>query len=103
MIRIHNPVQITSWEHDMPKSKEQAPERSEGDVNLSPRRKAWAERHLDENAVAMLAEDASYFLHQSLSTPCLNAIQASEGIHLEDVQGRKIMDFHGNSVHQVGN
>jgi 4-aminobutyrate aminotransferase len=102
MIRIHNPVQITSWEHDMPKSKEQAPERSEGDVNLSPRRKAWAERHLDENAVAMLAEDASYFLHQSLSTPCLNAIQASEGIHLEDVQGRKIMDFHGNSVHQVG-
>ena len=86
----------------MSKSKEQALERSEGDINLSPRRKAWAERHLDENAVAMLAEDARYFLHQSLSTPCLNAIQASEGIHLEDVQGRKIMDFHGNSVHQVG-
>lgn len=80
----------------------QSPERSEGDVNLSPRRSAWAQSHLDENTEAMLAEDARYFLHQSLSTPCLNAIQASEGIYLEDVQGRKIMDFHGNSVHQVG-
>ena len=80
----------------------QSPERSEGDVNLSPRRSAWAESHLDENTEAILAEDAKYFLHQSLSTPCLNAIQASEGIYLEDVQGRKIMDFHGNSVHQVG-
>ena len=75
----------------------QSPERSEGDVNLSPRRSAWAESHLDENTEAMLAEDAKYFLHQSLSTPCLNAIQASEGIYLEDVQGRKIMDFHGNT------
>ncbi len=86
----------------MPKPIQQAPERSEGDVNLSPRRQAWAERHLDAKAADMLAEDARYFLHQSLSTPCLNAIQASDGIYLEDVQGRKIMDFHGNSVHQVG-
>ena len=43
-----------------------------------------------------------YFLHQSLSTPCLNVLEASDGIYLEDLQGRKIMDFHGNSVHQVG-
>jgi len=50
----------------------------------------------------MLAEDEKLFLHQSLSTPCLNAIRASNGIYLEDLQGRKIMDFHGNSVHQVG-
>ena len=86
----------------MPKPIAQSPEPSEGDVNLSPRRRAWAERHLDDKTAAMLAEDARYFLHQSLSTPCLNAIQASAGIYLEDVQGRKIMDFHGNSVHQVG-
>ena len=86
----------------MPESKEQKPERSEGDVNLSPRRSAWAERHLDADTAAMLDEDARYFLHQSLSTPCLNALQASRGIYLEDVQGREIMDFHGNSVHQVG-
>ncbi len=50
----------------------------------------------------MLAEDERYFLHQSLSTPCLNAICASDGIYLQDMQGRRIMDFHGNSAHQVG-
>ena len=86
----------------MRKKNQAEPERSEGDVNISPRRTSWAAQHLDEKTAAMLAEDAKYFLHQSLSTPCLNAIRASRGIYLEDVQGREIMDFHGNSVHQVG-
>ncbi len=86
----------------MPDPIQQPPERAEGDVNLSPRRRAWAEQHIDAPTAAMLAEDEKYFLHQSLSTPCLNAIQSSHGIYLEDLQGRKIMDFHGNSVHQVG-
>jgi 4-aminobutyrate aminotransferase len=86
----------------MPDPVEQPPERAEGDVNLSPRRQAWSERHIDAQTAAMLAEDEKLFLHQSLSTPCLNAIRGSEGIYLEDLQGRKIMDFHGNSVHQVG-
>jgi len=86
----------------MPKPVNQPPERAEGDVNQSPRRQAWSEKHLDAKTVAMLAEDERLFLHQSLSTPCLNVIRASNGIYLEDLQGRKIMDFHGNSVHQVG-
>ena len=81
---------------------QQAPERAEGDINLSPRRREWAEAHLDDATQAILDEDAQLFLHQSLSTPCLNALQGSEGIYLEDTQGRRIMDFHGNSVHQVG-
>jgi 4-aminobutyrate aminotransferase len=76
--------------------------RSEGDVNLSPRRRQWAEKHLDAETRTLLDEDARYFLHQSLSTPCLNALRASDGIYLEDTRGRRIMDFHGNSVHQVG-
>jgi 4-aminobutyrate aminotransferase len=84
------------------KSKEQPPERAEGDINLSPRRRQWSEQHLDDATRAILDEDAELFLHQSLSTPCLNALQGSEGIYLEDTQGRRIMDFHGNSVHQVG-
>jgi len=46
--------------------------------------------------------DARYFLKQSLSTPCLNALQGCEGIYIEDLQGRRYMDFHGNNVHQVG-
>lgn len=81
---------------------EPAPEPTEGDVNLSARRKAWAEDHIDGETALLLAEDARYFLRQSLSTPCLNALRGSDGIHLEDWQGRRIMDFHGNSVHQVG-
>ncbi len=80
----------------------QPPERAEGDINLSPRRRQWSAQHLDDATQAILEEDAQLFLHQSLSTPCLNALQGSEGLYLEDTQGRKIMDFHGNSVHQVG-
>ena len=75
---------------------------AEGDVNLSPRRKRWEEEHLDAATRSLLAEDAKHFLHQSLSTPCFNALRSASGIWLEDVQGRRIMDFHGNSVHQVG-
>ena len=75
---------------------------SEGDVNLSPRRKRFEEEHLGASTRAILAEDAKHFLHQSLSTPCFNALRSASGIWLEDVEGRRIMDFHGNSVHQVG-
>ncbi len=76
--------------------------RSEGDLNISPGRAEWAGAHIDAETQAALDEDARYFLHQSLSTPCLNAITGCEGIYLIDTQGRRIMDFHGNSVHQVG-
>ena len=75
---------------------------TEGDVNLSPRRNAWTKKYIDKSTAQMLAEDERYFLHQSLSTPCLNAICESKGIYLRDMQGRQIMDFHGNSAHQVG-
>ncbi|MGD8500169.1 MAG: aminotransferase class III-fold pyridoxal phosphate-dependent enzyme, partial [Phycisphaerales bacterium] len=76
--------------------------RSEGDVNISPRRKAWAKEHIDAETQHWLDLDAQYFLHQSLSTPCLNVLSGCEGINLEDLQGRHFMDFHGNNVHQVG-
>ncbi|MBI4583019.1 MAG: aspartate aminotransferase family protein [Planctomycetes bacterium] len=75
---------------------------SEGDLNLSPRRKAWARKHIDAATRKLLDEDARYYLHQSLSTPCLNVLRKCEGIYLEDLQGNRIMDFHGNNVHQVG-
>lgn len=76
--------------------------RVEGDINLSPVREQWQARSLSEEARELLAEDSRYFLHQSMSTPCLNVIVNAEGIYLEDLDGRRIMDFHGNSVHQVG-
>jgi 4-aminobutyrate aminotransferase len=49
-----------------------------------------------------LAEDDRYFLHQSLSSPCLAVIRKAEGIWIEDMAGRRYMDFHGNSVHHIG-
>lgn len=75
---------------------------SEGDINISPRRQAWAETHIGEEARSWLERDAQVFLHQSLSTPCLNLIDECEGVYLVDSEGRRIMDFHGNNVHQVG-
>ncbi len=76
--------------------------RSEGDINISPRRKAWMKEHIDAETQRWLDLDAKYFLHQSLSTPCLNVLSHCEGINLEDLQGRNFMDFHGNNVHQIG-
>ncbi|MDC0293189.1 aspartate aminotransferase family protein, partial [Verrucomicrobia bacterium] len=76
--------------------------RSEGDINLSPARQAWAKETLDDATREKLEEDASVFLHQSLSTPCLNVLKGCEGVYLEDIQGNRIIDFHGNNVHQVG-
>jgi 4-aminobutyrate aminotransferase len=76
--------------------------RSEGDINISPQRTEWQDKHLDAWTQALLNEDERYFLKQSLSTPCLNVMQTCEGIYIEDLQGRRYMDFHGNNVHQVG-
>jgi 4-aminobutyrate aminotransferase len=76
--------------------------RSEGDINLSPHRRRFEAEHLAASTRELLAEDARWFLHQSLSTPCLNALARAEGAWLEDVEGRRYLDFHGNNVHQVG-
>ena len=75
---------------------------AEGDVNLSPLRHQWEAEHVHGETRALLDADAEHFLHQSLSTPCFNALASCDGIWLTDVEGRRIMDFHGNSVHQVG-
>jgi len=77
-------------------------DKSEGDINISPRRRQWQAEHLDAETQALLEEDARYFLKQSLSSPCLNAMRGCQGIYIEDLQGRRYMDFHGNNVHQVG-
>ena len=74
---------------------------AEGDVNLSPARAAWLDQR-DPATRALLDEDARYFLHQSLSTPCLDVLDSASGAELVDIGGRHILDFHGNSVHQLG-
>jgi 4-aminobutyrate aminotransferase len=75
---------------------------SEGDLNVSPRRARWQTENIGADTQDLLDEDARYFLHQSLSTPCLNALRGCGGASIEDLQGRRYLDFHGNYVHQVG-
>lgn len=75
---------------------------SEGDSNLSPHRQRWAGKSIDRDTAGWLARDADVFIHQTLSTPCLNVLSGCRGSRIEDLQGRRYYDFHGNSVHQVG-
>jgi 4-aminobutyrate aminotransferase len=76
--------------------------KSEGDINMSDLRKRWQDQNLDDNTRYWLQEDEKYFLHQALSTPCLNVMTGSSNSLIKDLQGRKYYDFHGNNVHQVG-
>ncbi|PFG58337.1 4-aminobutyrate aminotransferase [Vibrio sp. ES.051] len=76
--------------------------RSEGDVNTTPARQAWNASMDDERTQALLKRDSEVFLHQAMSTPCLDTLEAAEGIYLQDATGKKYMDFHGNNVHQLG-
>ncbi len=75
---------------------------SESDTNLTGRRARWQDRSLDPTTRALLDADERHFLRQSVSTPCLNAIAKAEGIWIEDLAGRRYMDFHGNNVHHIG-
>ncbi|HCH5586759.1 TPA: aspartate aminotransferase family protein [Vibrio parahaemolyticus] len=76
--------------------------RSEGDVNTTPARQAWNASMDDERTQALLKRDSEVFLHQAMSTPCLDTLEAAEGIYIRDATGKKYMDFHGNNVHQLG-
>jgi len=75
--------------------------KAEGDLSISPLRREWWTK-LPREVKELLEEDAKYFVHQSLSTPCLNVISKAYGSYIEDVNGKKYLDFHGNTVHNVG-
>ncbi len=88
--------------NDITREKLQAPAESEGEANTSARRRAWAAANITSDTAALLRRDAGVFLHQSVSTPCLSVIRKAEGIYIEDADGRRYMDFHGNNVHHIG-
>src|ERR1044071_1492165 len=76
--------------------------KSEGDINLTSHRAAWSAANIDGESAALLTEDSKYFLHQSLSTPCLDVLESCGGASIPTASGREMLDFHGNNVHQVG-
>lgn len=85
-----------------PKVNVSKPTQAEGEANSSPRRQAWTKANISEDSQKLLQRDADAFLHQSVSTPCLSVITKAEGIFIEDADGRRYMDFHGNNVHHIG-
>lgn len=75
---------------------------TEGESNLSAARQKWQAQQNSPYMEDILRRDAEVFLHQSLSSPCLTAIVKAQGIWIEDANGRRFMDFHGNSAHHIG-
>lgn len=53
-------------------------------------------------AAAIVARDAARFFRQRGSTPCLSALRAVGGSWIETADGRRLLDFHGNTVHHIG-
>jgi len=75
-------------------------ERAEGDTNLTDWRRQLVDT-VDPETRRLLAEDARLFLHQSLSTPCMDVVEHASGATLH-CRGGERLDFHGNNVHQTG-
>ncbi len=75
---------------------------TEGESNTSRARRDWLQKSIGPISKPLLARDSDAFLHQSLSSPCVSTIARAEGIWIEDADGRRYMDFHGNSVHHIG-
>ena len=77
-------------------------EREQGDINTTPSREKWWKRNLSERGRKILDDDNRYFLRQSLSTPVMNAIGKACSIYIEDIEGKRYIDMHGNGVHNAG-
>ncbi|ROS05428.1 4-aminobutyrate aminotransferase [Sinobacterium caligoides] len=75
---------------------------AEGDINNTAARQQWREQINDAGSQQLLDDDAGVFLHQSMSSPCMNSLSGADGIYLTDGAGNRTMDFHGNNVHQLG-
>jgi 4-aminobutyrate aminotransferase len=80
----------------------ESPDASEGDTNLTVERRQHIASHLSRDTRDLLARDEAVYMRQSLSTPCMNALRGAQGSEIIDADGRRLLDFHGNSVHQVG-
>ncbi len=75
---------------------------TEGDTNLNEARQAWDNNISTGETREILRRDEDCFLHQALSTPCLDVLRSSNDIYLYNEAGKSYMDFHGNNVHQLG-
>lgn len=84
------------------KTGEVRPEAEQGDINTTAARQRYWERNLSGEARAWFEADSRFFLHQSLSTPVMNVIAKAQGAWIEDLDGKRYLDMHGNGVHNAG-
>jgi len=75
---------------------------TEGDINFTEERKKWDNHITDPQTRQILDDDARFFLHQSMSSPCLDVLHNCKGSGMQTHSGRQMLDFHGNNVHQLG-
>ena len=89
------------WQY-MKNKKVLRPTLSEGESNTSKKRLEWEAKTHSPETRAILEEDASCFMRQSVSSPCLSVVAKAEGAYIEDTNGMRYLDFHGNNVHHIG-
>ncbi|MGI5893865.1 MAG: (R)-1-hydroxy-2-aminoethylphosphonate ammonia-lyase [Candidatus Merdivicinus sp.] len=98
---INHNLPIVPKEDEDSMTSEQQKLTREGDINFSSQREKWYEA-LPSNTKEQLRADADIFMKQSMSTPCLDVLADAEGAYITDCQGKRYLDFHGNSLHQIG-
>ncbi len=52
---------------------------TEGDINFTEERQKWNREITDPLTQQILADHTHYFIHQSMSTPCLDALESGKG------------------------
>lgn len=65
-------------------------------------REDWQNRNTTGAAREWLDRDAASYLRQRGSTPCITSIRKAEGVWIEDHEGKRYIDLHGNSTHHIG-
>lgn len=65
-------------------------------------RRKWIEEGIGPKSAALVQRDAATFFYQDGSTPCLSALRGVDGPWLEDLDGNRYFDLHGNTVHHLG-
>jgi hypothetical protein len=85
-----------------PPESSELPPPGESEINRTSRRRRGKPPTWTKPARRLLAEDARYFLHQSVSTPAFRPFAAPKACWIEDTAGRRYLDFHGNNAHHLG-
>ncbi|WP_303851598.1 aspartate aminotransferase family protein [Seleniivibrio woodruffii] len=74
---------------------------TEGESNTSVLR-SFRNAELSAESAELVKRDDAVFLGQALSSPCLDLATECKGSGFTLTGGRKVLDFHGNGVHQIG-